>query len=56
MPHVFQVANRIHVHRLRRRRTVIRLQDVSMSGEGAVMARAKAAPAETARSEAAVVN
>jgi fructose transport system ATP-binding protein len=41
MPHVFEVADRIHIHRLGRRLTVIRPQDYSMSDAVAFMTGAK---------------
>lgn len=37
MPHVFEVADRIHIHRLGRRHAVIRPQDHSMSDAVAIM-------------------
>ena len=37
MPHVFEVADRIHIHRLGKRLTVIRPQDYSMSDAVAFM-------------------
>jgi len=36
MPHVFQVADRIHIHRLSRRHAVIRPQDSSTSDAAVV--------------------
>ena len=45
MPHVFEVANRIHVHRLGRRLCVIDPKDYTMSDAVAFMTGAKAAPA-----------
>ncbi len=44
MPHVFEVADRIHVHRLGRRLCVIRPQDFSMSDAVAFMTGAKEPP------------
>jgi len=41
MPHVFEVADRIHIHRLGRRLTVIRPKDYSMSDAVAFMTGAK---------------
>ncbi|MBD3764428.1 MAG: sugar ABC transporter ATP-binding protein [Rhodobacterales bacterium] len=46
MPHVFEVADRIHVHRLGRRLCVIRPQDHTMSDAVAFMTGAKEPPAE----------
>jgi fructose transport system ATP-binding protein len=46
MPHVFEVADRIHVHRLGKRLCVIRPKDFSMSDAVAFMTGAKAPPAE----------
>jgi fructose transport system ATP-binding protein len=48
MPHVFEVADRIHIHRLGRRLCVIRPGDHSMSDAVAFMTGAKDAPAEAA--------
>ena len=48
MPHVFEVADRIHVHRLGKRLTVIKPQDYSMSDAVAFMTGAKEPPSETA--------
>ncbi|SMQ58074.1 mannose ABC transporter ATP-binding protein /fructose ABC transporter ATP-binding protein /ribose ABC transporter ATP-binding protein [Devosia lucknowensis] len=47
MPHVFEVANRIHVHRLGRRLCVIDPKDYTMSDAVAFMTGAKAAPGAT---------
>ena len=47
MPHVFEVADRIHIHRLGRRLTVINPKDYTMSDAVAFMTGAKAPPAET---------
>jgi fructose transport system ATP-binding protein len=44
MPHVFEVADRIHIHRLGRRATVIRPSDYSMSDAVAIMTGAMKAP------------
>jgi len=44
MPHVFEVADRIHVHRLGRRLCVIDPKDYTMSDAVAFMTGAKAAP------------
>ncbi|MCV2868759.1 ATP-binding cassette domain-containing protein [Defluviimonas sp. WL0002] len=44
MPHVFEVADRIHIHRLGRRLCVIRPQDYTMSDAVAFMTGAKEAP------------
>ena len=41
MPHVFEVADRIHIHRLGRRLAVIKPQDYSMSDAVAFMTGAK---------------
>lgn len=46
MPHVFEVADRIHIHRLGKRLTVINPKDYSMSDAVAFMTGAKAPPAE----------
>jgi fructose transport system ATP-binding protein len=46
MPHVFEVADRIHIHRLGRRLCVIRPKDYSMSDAVAFMTGAKEPPAE----------
>lgn len=46
MPHVFEVADRIHVHRLGRRLCVINPKDYSMSDAVAFMTGAKAPPDE----------
>lgn len=48
MPHVFEVANRIHVHRLGRRLCVIDPKDYTMSDAVAFMTGAKAAPGAAA--------
>jgi fructose transport system ATP-binding protein len=46
MPHVFEVADRIHIHRLGKRLCVIRPGDYTMSDAVAFMTGAKDAPAE----------
>ena len=46
MPHVFEVADRIHIHRLGKRLCVVRPQDHSMSDAVAFMTGAKEPPAE----------
>ncbi|MCV0396100.1 MAG: ATP-binding cassette domain-containing protein [Rhizobiaceae bacterium] len=46
MPHVFEVADRIHIHRLGKRLCVIDPKDHSMSDAVALMTGAKAPPAE----------
>jgi fructose transport system ATP-binding protein len=46
MPHVFEVADRIHVHRLGKRLCVIRPKDFSMSDAVAFMTGAKTPPPE----------
>ncbi|WP_299831182.1 ATP-binding cassette domain-containing protein [uncultured Roseobacter sp.] len=46
MPHVFEVADRIHVHRLGKRLCVINPKDYTMSDAVAFMTGAKDAPAE----------
>ena len=56
MPHVFEVADRIHIHRLSRRHAVIRPQDFSMSDAVAIMTGAKEPPVEIALPEGAVLN
>jgi fructose transport system ATP-binding protein len=47
MPHVFEVADRIHIHRLGRRACVIRPEDHSMSDAVAIMTGAMPPPAGT---------
>ncbi|WP_347310725.1 ATP-binding cassette domain-containing protein [Defluviimonas sp. SAOS-178_SWC] len=47
MPHVFEVADRIHIHRLGRRLCVINPKDYTMSDAVAFMTGAKEAPSET---------
>lgn len=44
MPHVFEVADRIHIHRLGKRAAVIRPQDFSMADAVAIMTGAMAPP------------
>ena len=56
MPHVFEVADRIHIHRLSRRHAVIRPQDFTMSDAVAIMTGAMEPPAEIALPEGAVLN
>jgi fructose transport system ATP-binding protein len=46
MPHVFEVADRIHIHRLGRRLTVVDPKTVTMSDAVAMMTGAMAPPAE----------
>ncbi|MBX4872209.1 sugar ABC transporter ATP-binding protein [Rhizobium bangladeshense] len=46
MPHVFEVADRIHIHRLGRRLTVINPKEYTMSDAVAFMTGAKAVPTE----------
>ena len=46
MPHVFEVADRIHIHRLGKRLCVIKPQDYTMSDAVAFMTGAKEPPAE----------
>ena len=46
MPHVFEVADRIHIHRLGRRLCVIRPEDYSMSDAVAFMTGAAEAPSD----------
>ena len=46
MPHVFEVADRIHIHRLGKRLCVINPKDYTMSDAVAFMTGAKAPPAE----------
>ena len=55
MPHVFEVADRIHIHRLSRRHAVIRPQDFSMSDAVAIMTGAMEPPGEIALPEGAVM-
>jgi fructose transport system ATP-binding protein len=46
MPHVFEVADRIHIHRLGKRLTVVNPKDYTMSDAVAFMTGAKEPPAE----------
>jgi len=55
MPHVFEVADRIHIHRLSRRHAVIRPKDFSMSDAVAIMTGALDPPDELALPEGAVL-
>ena len=48
MPHVFEVADRIHIHRLGRRLAVIRPRDFTMSDAVAIMTGAMEPPEEAA--------
>ncbi|MEM7685192.1 MAG: ATP-binding cassette domain-containing protein [Pseudomonadota bacterium] len=48
MPHVFEVCDRIHVHRLGKRLCVIRPEDYEMADAVAFMTGAKEPPADTA--------
>ena len=52
MPHVFEIADRIHVHRLGRRLCVIRPKDYSMSDAVALMTGAVEPPAEAVAGDA----
>lgn len=45
MPHVFELADRVHIHRLGRRHAVVRPKDVSMADAVAIMTGAMAPPA-----------
>jgi fructose transport system ATP-binding protein len=56
MPHVFEVADRIHIHRLSKRHAVIRPQEFSMSDAVAIMTGAMEPPEEIALPEGAVLN
>ena len=47
MPHVFEVADRIHIHRLGKRLCVINPKDYTMSDAVAFMTGAKTPPAES---------
>ncbi|SMF29523.1 mannose ABC transporter ATP-binding protein /fructose ABC transporter ATP-binding protein /ribose ABC transporter ATP-binding protein [Tistlia consotensis] len=49
MPHVFEVSDRIHIHRLGRRHAVIRPEDFSMSDAVAIMTGAMEPPEEVAQ-------
>jgi len=55
MPQVFEVADRIHIHRLSRRHAVIRPKDFSMSDAVAIMTGALDPPDELALPEGAVL-
>ena len=44
MPHVFEVADRVHIHRLGKRLCVVKPEDYSMSDAVALMTGAKEAP------------
>ena len=46
MPHVFEVADRIHIHRLGKRLCVVKPQDYTMSDAVAFMTGAKQPPQE----------
>ncbi|MEH0069643.1 ATP-binding cassette domain-containing protein [Pannonibacter sp. Pt2-lr] len=48
MPHVFEVADRIHIHRLGKRAAIIKPSDFSMSDAVAIMTGAMEPPAELA--------
>jgi fructose transport system ATP-binding protein len=48
MPHVFEIADRIHIHRLGRRHAVVKPSDISMSDAVAIMTGALPAPAQAA--------
>ena len=48
MPHVFEVADRIHIHRLGKRIAVIKPRDYSMSDAVAIMTGAMKPPEEGA--------
>lgn len=48
MPHVFEVADRIHIHRLGRRHAVVDPKSISMSDAVAIMTGAKEPPAQAA--------
>ena len=48
MPHVFEVADRIHIHRLGRRACVIRPSDFSMADAVAIMTGAMDPPDQVA--------
>ena len=56
MPHVFEVADRIHIHRLSRRHAVIRPREFSMSDAVAIMTGAKESPPEIALPEGAALS
>jgi fructose transport system ATP-binding protein len=44
MPHVFEIADRIHIHRLGRRHAIVRPKDISMSDAVAIMTGAMEPP------------
>lgn len=48
MPHVFEIADRIHIHRLGKRHAVVKPSDVSMADAVAIMTGALAPPAQAA--------
>ncbi|WP_273728155.1 ATP-binding cassette domain-containing protein [Brucella gallinifaecis] len=48
MPHVFEVADRIHIHRLGKRACVVKSTDISMSDAVAIMTGAQQPPAKAA--------
>ncbi|MBC8718985.1 ATP-binding cassette domain-containing protein [Ochrobactrum sp. Marseille-Q0166] len=48
MPHVFEVADRIHIHRLGKRACVVKSTDISMSDAVAIMTGAQQPPATAA--------
>ena len=52
MPHVFEVADRIHIHRLGRRLCVVRPGDFTMADAVAFMTGAKEPPREAATADA----
>ena len=56
MPHVFEVADRIHIHRLSRRHAVIHPRELSMSDAVAIMTGAKEPPAEIVLPEGAALS
>jgi len=56
MPHVFEVADRIHIHRLGKRHAVVRADEISMSDAVAIMTGALEPPAEIARPEGATLH
>lgn len=47
MPHVFEIADRIHIHRMGKRAAVVKPSDYSMSDVVAIMTGAKAVKAGT---------
>ncbi len=56
MPHVFEVADRIHIHRLGKRHAVVRADEISMSDAVAIMTGALEPPSEIARPEGATLH